>query len=99
MKLEKFEVQQIRRSKLEMYVDIMKVLANNGPLDLTQIMSKANFNYPTFKEYLGFLIKQGLAETRTIKKKSTVFAVTQRGITVLKQLRELTQGISVIEEV
>jgi len=44
------------------------------------------------KVYLDFLIKQGLVEERTFKKKSAVFAVTQRGITVLRNFRELPQA-------
>jgi predicted transcriptional regulator len=50
------------------------------------------------KEYLGFLIKQGLVEERTVKKIHMVFAVTQRGITVLKHFKELTHEISALEE-
>jgi len=51
----------------------MKVLAHNGPLNLTKITSEANFNFPMLKEYLGFLIKQGLVEERTINKRSFSF--------------------------
>jgi predicted transcriptional regulator len=62
-------------------------------------MNKANVNGSMLKEYLDFLIKQGLVEERPIKKSRAVFAVTQRGITALKFFGEPTQGISVIEEV
>jgi predicted transcriptional regulator len=61
-------------------------------------MIKANVNGGLLKDYLGFLIKQGLVEKRTTKKRRTAFAITQRGITVLKQLRELTQMQPVTEE-
>jgi len=88
----------MRRSKLEMYVDILKVLAQRGPLKLTHIMYKANVNCSVLKEYLDFLIKQGLVEERTIGKSRTVFAVTQRGITVLKYFRELKQVLPIVEE-
>ena len=88
----------MRRSKLERYIDILKVLANTGPLKLTHIMYKSNFNGSVLKEYLDFLIKRGLVEERTVKKNRTVFAVTQRGITVLKYFVELTQEISAIEQ-
>jgi len=98
MKLEKRGRVQMRRSKLETYVDILKVLAYSGPSKLTHIMYKANVNGSILKEYLGFLIKQGLIEERTIEKRSTFFAVTQHGITVLKKLRELTQLLPVVEE-
>ena len=97
VKLENREAPKIRRSKLERYVDILDVLANKGPLKLTHIMSKSNFNSNILKEYLDFLIKQGLVE-RTVRKRHTVFAVTQRGTIILRCFRELMQEISAIQE-
>ena len=88
----------MRRSKLEMYVDILKVLAQRGPLKLTHIMYKANVNCSVLKEYLDFLIKQGLVEERAVGKSRIVFAVTQRGVTVLKYFRELKQVLPIVEE-
>ena len=38
------KAEAMRRSKLEMYVDILKVLAQRGPLKLTHVMYKANVN-------------------------------------------------------
>lgn len=88
----------MRRSKLEMYVDTLKVLAHRGPLKLTHIMYKANVNCSVLREYLDFLIKQNLVEERNVGKSRTVFAITQRGITVLKYFRELKQILPIIEE-
>ena len=81
-----------------MYVDILKVLAQRGPLKLTHIMYKANVNCSVLKEYLDFLIKQGLVEERAVGKSRIVFAVTQRGVTVLKYFRELKQVLPIVEE-
>jgi predicted transcriptional regulator len=88
----------MRRSKLEMYVDILKVLAHRGPLKLTHVMYKANVNCSVLKEYMDFLIKQALVEERTIGKRRVVYAITQRGITVLKYFRELKQVLPIVEE-
>jgi predicted transcriptional regulator len=88
----------MRRSKLEMYIDILKVLAQRGPLKLTHIMYKANVNCSVLKENLDFLIAQNLVEERTIGKRRTVFAVTKRGITVLKYFHELKQVLPIVEE-
>jgi predicted transcriptional regulator len=88
----------LRRSKLEMYVDILKVLALRGPLKLTHIMYKANVNCSVLSEYLEFLLKQGLVEERALKKNRTVYAVTQLGLTVLKSFRELSQALPIVEE-
>ena len=88
----------MRRSKLEMYVDILKVLAQRGPLKLTHVMYKANVNCSVLKEYLDFLTKQGLVEEKMLKRERIVYAITQRGVTVLKQFRELKQVLPIVEE-
>lgn len=88
----------MRRSKLEMYIDILRVLAHRGPLKLTHIMYKTNINCSVLKEYLGFLIKQGLVEERTVGKRRVVYAITQRGRTVIEGFRELKQVLPIIEE-
>ena len=88
----------MRRSHLEMYIEIIRVLAQKGPLKLTLIMYKANLNCTVLKEDLSFLIKRGLVEERTVGKAKTVFAVTQKGINVLKYFRELNQALSIVEE-
>ena len=88
----------MRRSKLEMYIDILSVLAHRGPLKLTHIMYKANVNCSALSEYLDFLLKQGLVEERNVKKNRIVYAVTQRGLTVIKSFRELKQALPIAEE-
>jgi predicted transcriptional regulator len=88
----------MRRSKLEMYVDILKVLGQKGPLKLTHIMYKANVNCKVLKEYLDFLLKQGLIEERVAGKSRIVYANTQRGIMVLKYFRELNKALPILEE-
>ncbi|MEJ2281025.1 MAG: winged helix-turn-helix domain-containing protein [Candidatus Bathyarchaeota archaeon] len=88
----------MRRSKLEMYIDILRVLAQRGPLKLTHIMYKANVNCSVLKEYLDFLIQQELIEEKTVGKKRIVFAVTEKGISVLKYFRELKVMLPVIED-
>ena len=88
----------MRRSKLETYVEILKVLSFKGPLKLTHIMYKANVNCSILKEQLYFLTKQGLVEERKIAKTKAVYAITQRGITVLKYFHELKQVLPIMEE-
>jgi predicted transcriptional regulator len=98
VKLEKIEVPQMRRSKLEIYVDILKVLTRSGPLNPIHITQEYCLNDGKLKEYLGFLIKQDLIEERTVKKRHVVLAVTQRGMAVLKYFQEPVQEISGLEE-
>jgi predicted transcriptional regulator len=61
-------------------------------------MYKANVNCRVLKEYLEFLLRQDLIAERTVGKSRTVFAITQRGITVLKYFRELKQVLPIVDE-
>jgi len=88
----------MRRSKLEMYIDILKVLAQKGPLKLTHIMYKANVNCSVLKEFLDFLTQQNLIEEKTIGKKRTVYAITPQGRKVLTYFRELKVILPLGEE-
>ncbi len=88
----------MRRSKLEMYIDILTVLAQKGPLKLTHIMYKANVNCSVLKEYLDFLLKQGLIEECTIRKERVIYLITQRGKIVLNYFKEVTQVLPIVEE-
>jgi predicted transcriptional regulator len=88
----------MRRSKLEMYVDILQILAQKGPLKLSHIMYKANLNCCILKEYLDFLIKQGLVEETPAGKRRIVFAATPRGVSAVKYFRELKQVLPIVEE-
>lgn len=88
----------MRRSKLETYIGILRVLAHKGPLKLTHIMYKANVNCKVLKENLDYLLKQELVQERLIGKGKVVFAVTPRGVTVLKYFHELEQVLPLVEE-
>ena len=81
-----------------MYVDILAVLANRGPLKLTHVMYKANVNCSVLSEYLDSLIQNGLVEERKLQKDRAVFAITQRGITVLRYFGELKRALPIAEE-
>ena len=88
----------MRRSKLEMYLDTLSVLANRGPLKLTHIMYKANVNCSVLTEYLDFLIQKELIEERNVGRNRKVYAITQRGVTVLKYFGELKRMLPIAEE-
>jgi predicted transcriptional regulator len=81
-----------------MYVDILKVLSYWGPLKMTHIMCKANFNCSVLEECLNFLTKQGLVELKIIERERKTYLITQRGVTVLKQFRELIEVLPIVEE-
>jgi len=85
----------MRRSKLEIYLDVLKVLARHGPLKLTHITYKTASNCKNLKQCLEFLVEQNLVEIRAVGKKRIVYVITERGVTVLKYLRELETALQV----
>ena len=90
----------MRHSKLEMYVDILKALAHESPLELTDVMCKLNVNFNVLKEYLDFLVRQSLVEERTTTEKRKVYAVSlaeERTITKQRTVYAITQrGITML---
>lgn len=88
----------MRRSKLEIYVDILKMLVHWGPLKLTHVMNKVNVNCSVLEAYFELLIKQGLVEVKTVGKGHKVYVITLRGVTVLKQFGELREVLPIVED-
>jgi predicted transcriptional regulator len=67
-------------------------------LKLTHVMYKANVNCSVVKEYLNFLIQKELVVESTVGKKRIVYAITDRGLTVVGYFRELKRLLPVMEE-
>jgi predicted transcriptional regulator len=80
-----------------MYLDILEVLARGDPLKLTHIMHQVNVNCSVLRECLDLLTKQGLIEVKIIGKESKIYAITQLGMTVLNQFRELKEVLPIVE--
>lgn len=88
----------MRRSKMEMHLDILKILAQKGPLKLTHIMYKANVNCCVLKEYLEFLTQNELVQEKTLRKQKIVYEISEKGLSVLKYFRELQIMLPVNDE-
>ena len=88
----------MRRSKLEMHIDILKALACHGRLKLTHLMYKANVNCSVLKQYLDLLIQHNLVKEQTMHKKRVVYAITERGLRALKNVRKINNALQIIEE-
>ena len=92
----------MRRSKMEMYIDILKVLAQNGPMKLTHVMYKANVNCSVLKQNLDFLIEQNLLEEQiTPKRRNRTkirYAITEKGRTVIKYFNEVNRALQITQE-
>jgi predicted transcriptional regulator len=69
------KAEKAKRSQLEVNVDILEVLANEGPLMLTHVMQDVNVNCSTLKGGLDFLTKQGLVEDKINKKERKIYEI------------------------
>jgi len=74
----------MRRSKLELYEDILKALVNR-PLTVDVIAYACNMDCFTLRKRLDFLLKSSLVEERTCKKR-TRYVLTGRGLAICKTL-------------
>ena len=97
------EVQSnMRRSKMEMYIDILKVMVQNGPMKLTHVMYKANVNCSVLKQNLDFMIEQNLIEEQvTVKRRNQTkvrYAITEKGRTVVKYFNEVDKALHITSE-
>ncbi|MEM2912324.1 MAG: winged helix-turn-helix domain-containing protein [Candidatus Bathyarchaeia archaeon] len=88
----------MRRSKFEIYFDILSVLVHYGPLKLTHIMYKANVNCNTLLKCINYLVKQGLVEERFVEEGKRVYAVTRRGLDVVRAFKEVKQALPIAEK-
>lgn len=85
-----------------MYIDILRVLAQHGPLKLTHVMYKANVNCSVLKENLDFLIAQNLIEEQvTVKRRNKTkisYAITDKGRTVIRYFNEVNVALHITNE-
>jgi predicted transcriptional regulator len=70
-------------------MDILKVVAHRNSVKPTHIMYKANLNYQVLQVCMGFLVAKGMIEEQAVEKQRTLYAITEKGITILKYFREL----------
>ena len=91
----------MRRSKLEIHIAILRALAYHGKLKPTHITYKANVNCSALKECLDFLMERNLITEQSInRKKQTrkVYAITDLGLTALRNIKEINNALHVFEE-
>ena len=85
-----------KKTKLQSYIDILKILIHNGPLKLVYIKHKNDFNSSCTIKNLVFLIKLNLVE-KIFEGGQTLFSITQRGTRVLTYFGETKGLLSVLQ--
>ncbi len=78
----------IRRSKLEVFGDIMKVVAQEGEIRRTRIMYRANLAWKVLREALDVMEQKGIL--RSEERTAGVFVtMTPNGYAVLRRFAEV----------
>jgi predicted transcriptional regulator len=81
----------VRRSKLEVYVDVLRALAH-GPQKTANITQKANVNSTVLRNCLTFLLKEGLIEKISYGRKTVYYEINYRGASTLQQFNNTIKG-------
>ncbi len=74
------------RSKVRIYVDIMKAIKKDGEAKPTRILYSANLSHSRLIKYLDFLLKEGFIREIKIKN-SKRYALTEKGERFLREFR------------
>jgi len=99
---EEAERADMRRSKLELYEDVLTALADRH-LTVDAIAYACSMDCIALRQRLDFLLKNGLVEERNYKKK-TRYALTRRGLAIYetlaltKRLEKLQTSIKQVDE-
>jgi len=80
--------QRKRRDRLYIIAEILEI-AKDGALK-TQIMYKANLSFSQLNEYLDFLVKLNLLESKEINGR-TIYKTTEKGLKYLDNYKEILQ--------
>jgi predicted transcriptional regulator len=87
----------MRRSKLEIYLDVLEAFTNNGPMRLTRVTLKSKTNYVILKQITTKLIADNLVEEKRIGNFS-IYSSTPKAKTVISQLRQVRQNLPALAE-
>ncbi|PVX27420.1 MAG: hypothetical protein CW716_02405 [Candidatus Bathyarchaeum sp.] len=91
----------MRRSKLEIHIDILRALAYHGRLKPTHITYKANVNCSALKECIDFLMERNLIKEQLVSRRKQTrkyYAITDLGLTALRNVKEINKALHVFEE-
>jgi len=76
--------ERMHRSKLKISIEILCILASNGPMKLTQLTTKVELNKTRLKQHLRLLKNRDLVERQKLGENKIFYVATERGLKVLK---------------
>lgn len=85
----------IRRSRMERYLDIMRVVARHGPIKQTHIMYKANLSWVELKKNLDHLMKLKMV-TEIDDESGPLYAISETGLSTIYSYEKI-EGVLIGE--
>ncbi len=73
------------------YVNVLKILANQEPMRLKYIVSKAKVDARIIRDYLAVLIESKLVKKQFLARNYTAYVITKRGTNLLEFFHEIPQ--------
>jgi predicted transcriptional regulator len=86
----------MRRSKLQIYFDVLEAVVFYGPLRITRITYKANLSYNLLKPILRDMMEKELVEERKLKKGLVAYAATNTARETLLRVKEFAQVLPIV---
>jgi predicted transcriptional regulator len=85
------------RSKLQLHLNILRVLGQGEQMQPTEIMYQVNICHAFLKKYLDLLIKQNLVERKVINGRKAKYSITEKGLDLLRYYGELEKALPMVE--
>ena len=86
-----------RRSKLEIYLDVLKAVSETGRL--THIGNLANLSWKDTMKHLEFLELKGFVKAMKNSNRRAKYVLTQKGFEALEALQEIVGALSPQREI
>lgn len=77
----------VKRSRLSILADILKLVRDSGGMKPTHILYKANLSHPRMKKHLTMLIEGGFIEA--VEGKGIVYRITKKGDKFVSEIRKI----------
>jgi predicted transcriptional regulator len=79
------------KSKLQICVEILCALASDGPLNLIDLRNKVELDVAHLEPHLELLKNRDLVREQILGENKNLYAVTERGLTVIKVIGPIIQ--------
>jgi len=86
-----------RRTKYDIYADVIKVIASKGTCSLTRISYGANLPVDRAKKILNFLVSRGFVREITLNDRRK-YRVTRWGLEFLEVYRRMKKFFAALEQ-